>query len=1181
MITPIAVSAGGGNPRQSAQPDEERHRETLRRYDLDSLPDSALDDLSALAAHVCGGGISLISLIDGRCRWGKPTSDRSIGEVAATSALPAHVMAARELLVVPDATLDRRFADDSLVAGEPRIRFFAGVPLFTAEEDILGVLCVVDRTPRQLTSSQQDAFRVVGRQVVAQLELRRQSSEVAASEARLRIVTDNARVGLVVVDHDRRYLYANRAYADLLNLPSSDIIGCHVRDVLPDLYDQQISPRLDRAFAGERVTDALSRRAGDGERHYAVRCEPADASYPIRRVAVVITEITEQTRAEQASIRLAAIVESSADAIIGTDLDGIIMSWNRGAEQIFGYTASEMVGASILRLIPADRLDEEARILERIRRGEGTHVETLRRSKDGRLIDVSVTASPIRDASGRVIGASKVARDISERKRAEEDRRFQQAMLTTERELTLDGILVVDEHATVLSVNNRFGRMWGIPQDVLATRAEDRLLHAVRDKLRDPDEFMERVRSLYDRHDAVSHDEVELTDGRVFDRYSAPMRDVGGRYYGRVWYFRDVTERRQVEAELRRERDRAQRYLDTADVMLVGLDVNHRVTSANRKACEVLEWTEEELVGRDYIETYIPERLRQAARDSFGSLLAGDRSVRERAVVSKSGRERVIEWRTTLLRDERGRVAGTFSSGTDVTERNEALVALRAGEERMRFALQAAGIGIWDVDYATATVRWSEILEHQYGLQPGTFAGTFEAFINLVHPDDRAAVIETITNGVQTGDDFTLESRALWPDGTVHRLTGAGRVLLDENRQPLRGIGISTDITERYSLEQQYHQAQKMEAIGRLAGGVAHDFNNLLTVILGFCDLARADLEPNDPHHADLEEIQKAGQRAAALTRQLLAFSRKEIIEPTVLDLNTVTADVRSMLERLIGEDVSISIHPSAEPALVHADPGQMQQIIMNLAVNARDAMPGGGAMMIEVANADLDEAYAKMHLGMQAGRYAVLTVTDTGMGMTPDVQAHLFEPFFTTKQAGKGTGLGLATVHGIVTRSGGNVTVYSEIGRGTSFKVYFPRAGASEAVNETVPPLPRPRRNTGETVLVVEDAEGLRDLSKRLLERLGYTVLVAASASEAEQLFEQNPSIDVVLTDVVMPGESGPDLAKRLVEQRPSLKVIYMSGYTEDAITHHGVLNPGIAFVHKPFTADALERKIREVLDH
>jgi CheY-like chemotaxis protein len=344
--------------------------------------------------------------------------------------------------------------------------------------------------------------------------------------------------------------------------------------------------------------------------------------------------------------------------------------------------------------------------------------------------------------------------------------------------------------------------------------------------------------------------------------------------------------------------------------------------------------------------------------------------------------------------------------------------------------------------------------------------------------------------------------------------------------------------------------------------------------------LSLAELAPADPRHTDITEIRKAGERAAALTRQLLAFSRKQVIDPTVLDLNAIVADIRPMLERLIGADVGVVIDVEPGLAGVRADRGQIEQVVLNLVVNARDAMPEGGTLTIATANVDLDDDVAGARRPA-AGPHVALRITDTGTGMSPETQARLFEPFFTTKELGKGTGLGLATVHGIVAQSGGSVSVKTEIGRGTSFTIYLPRAAAPQAIPRDASTRARRRRAATRTVLVAEDASGLRELTKRLLERLGYAVLLAANANDAVGLFDRNrSSVDVLLTDVVMPGGSGPELSERLRTMRPDLKVIFMSGYTDDVITHHGVLKPGIAFLHKPFTSDTLDRKLREVLD-
>jgi PAS domain S-box-containing protein len=616
--------------------------------------------------------------------------------------------------------------------------------------------------------------------------------------------------------------------------------------------------------------------------------------------------------------------------------------------------------------------------------------------------------------------------------------------------------------------------------------------------------------------------------------------------------------------------------LDIAHEAIMVKDLDGRILYWNKGAEKTFGWSAAETLGRKAEDFLHADAV--GFHNARTALLAAGAWKGEQAGHTKDGHDVVVESWWTLVRDQEGRPKSILAIHTDITERRQAVETLRAAEERTRFALTSAHLGIWDMDCKTGTVRWSEAIEAQYGVAPGAFGGTFEAFIECIHPDDRASVLETVGKALKSGGEFAVSNRAIWRDGTVRWLSGAGRILLDEQGEPVLGVGISQDVTERRTLEEQFLQAQKMEAIGRLAGGVAHDFNNLLTVILGFCEMLLAAGDSDDPRRADIEEIQKAGTRAAGLTRQLLAFSRKQIIEPTRLDLNIVIAGMQVMLERLIGEDVQVRLDLRPKLAGILADQGQIEQIVLNLVVNARDAMSNGGTLTIATDNVDLDDQYAVTHTGVQPGPYVALTISDTGTGMSPEVQARLFEPFFTTKEVGKGTGLGLATVHGVVTRSGGHVNVTSEVGKGTSFKVYFPRTDAAQRVVDA--PTSVAPRTGAVTVLVVEDSDGLRALVGRMLQSQRYTALVAANAEEALRLFDDNPSIDILLTDVVMPGRSGPELTTELIKRRPALKVIYMSGYTHEAIVHHGVLEPGIIFLHKPFTAEALGAKIGEALD-
>jgi nitrogen-specific signal transduction histidine kinase/ActR/RegA family two-component response regulator len=384
--------------------------------------------------------------------------------------------------------------------------------------------------------------------------------------------------------------------------------------------------------------------------------------------------------------------------------------------------------------------------------------------------------------------------------------------------------------------------------------------------------------------------------------------------------------------------------------------------------------------------------------------------------------------------------------------------------------------------------------------------------------------------------------------------------------------------SELLRTEEQLRQAQKMEAVGRLAGGVAHDFNNLLSVILSYTSLALGDIHAGHTLHTELEEIKRAAERAAELTRQLLAFSRQQVLEPRIVDLNDVITRLDRMLRRLIGEDIELRTVTSEELGRVKVDPHQIEQVIMNLVVNARDAMPGGGVLTIETADVDFDLDASQDHIGIKPGRYVMLAVSDTGIGMDRETQARIFEPFFTTKPLGKGTGLGLSTVFGIVSQSGGHVWVYSEPARGASFKVYLPRADSEEIRTESRPPLEQ--HEGTQTVLLVEDEDQVRRVVMSVLRRNGYTVLEARDPAEALRLTQDHPNpIDLLLTDIVMPQLSGPELARRILLLRPQIRVICMSGYTDETVLNHGVLEAGMAFLQKPLTPDALLRKLREVL--
>ena len=443
-------------------------------------------------------------------------------------------------------------------------------------------------------------------------------------------------------------------------------------------------------------------------------------------------------------------------------------------------------------------------------------------------------------------------------------------------------------------------------------------------------------------------------------------------------------------------------------------------------------------------------------------------------------------------------------------------------------------------------------------------------------PADRARLIASI-EGCEGVENFELQGRR--GDGALIWVNLGVRAEQDARGQVLHYEWSVADITERKRLESELRQAQKLEAIGQLAGGVAHDFNNLLTVITGRSHLALGQLPADHAIRRHIDLIQTTAERAAALTRQLLAFSRKQVLESKVLDVNAVVTGLAPMLRRLIGEDLDFAVVPAPELGCVKADPSQLEQVILNLSVNARDAMPQGGRLTIETANVELDEAYTRRHLAASAGHFVMLAITDTGHGMDAAVKARIFEPFFTTKEPGKGTGLGLATVFGIVKQSGGSIEIYSEPGQGTTFKVYLPRV--DEAVDRTAAVAAPTLARGSETILLVEDDEEVRALARETLDGHGYAVIPAAAPAEALRLAGSHSGpIHLLVTDVVMPQLSGRGLAEQLTPDHRDLRVLYMSGYAGDAVVRHGVLEEGTAFLQKPFTPDALLRKVREVLD-
>ncbi len=617
------------------------------------------------------------------------------------------------------------------------------------------------------------------------------------------------------------------------------------------------------------------------------------------------------------------------------------------------------------------------------------------------------------------------------------------------------------------------------------------------------------------------------------------------------------------------------------DLLLV-LDGENRINDFNPRACLTIGFDPADAVGRPI--EFLPGQWSSALADFSRSPASN-----ARIDVETAAGHRTFEVSASPIKDLMNRKRGKILFIRDITARVLAEEELAMGQERLRLAFDNSSDGLWDWDVSMNWVYWSPRYYLMLGYQPGEIEAGYETFKDLLHPEDREKIIERIEEFIKSSaESNALEFRLKKKDGGLIWVLSRGRVVKrGERGETVRIIGTQVDITEakraelalQTSREQLLH-AQKMEAVGRLAGGIAHDFNNLLTVISGYCDIVDEKLAKESPLKEEIGEIMKAANRAASLTSQLLAFSRKQVLQPKVIELNGLLLNMGKMLRRVIGEDIELDIRLAPEAGRLKADPGQIEQVILNLVVNARDAMPGGGRLTIESSSVLLDDPFCRDHPEMKPGRFIRLSVTDTGRGMDKETLSRIFDPFFTTKEIGKGTGLGLPTAYGIITQSGGHIYCASELGKGATFTIFFPST-AEERIEESRKENGKTAAGGTETILLVEDEEAVRGFTAAILRNAGYTVIEAAGGVDGlSEITSRRCGLHLLLTDVVMPHMSGRELARRLAELCGEAKVLYVSGYTGEVIAQHGVLEEGIDLIQKPFNARTLLMKIREILD-
>ena len=890
----------------------------------------------------------------------------------------------------------------------------------------------------------------------------------------------------------------------------------------------------------------------------------------------------------QAEVTLASISE----AVITTDGQGKTSYLNPEAERLTGWTCPDALGRPLGEVFGI--VDEETRgscedpVEKVLRLGKPSRLtnHTLLLSKDGREISIAERAAPIRHPNGTLEGVVIVFHDASEGRRAEIElqRRIELQdhiahIVNTAPAVTYSFRLRPDGTSSVPFASPSIEEILGASNADLAadgSRAFSRV---------HPDDLSRLQASIEEsaRDLSIWHSEFRVFNRNGVETWlegrSVPERDADG---STLWYgfISDISARKRSEAKVIENERKFRSYVENAPIPVFVADVQQgRIVECNDASIELFGYDRATFATLTVLDLHAPHE-RERVLAALAELAASGRVEGEYQCIRRDGRQIWV-----LLRALRLDPYHTLGFLQDITTRKLADEELRESRQRLQFAMDAGGLGVWSHDLRTDDVIWDDRCKAMYGLLPGE-KPSFKKFFNSVDPESNAAFVHWLAGHKQRTDgDLAAEYRIKRPDGSQRWLLTRGTVTRDAAGQPMRIDGVVMDITDKkqadasiQELQEQYRHAQKMEAVGRLAGGVAHDFNNLLMVIQGYTEMLQDEMPAADPRKKYAEQILTASSRAAALTRQLLAFSRKQVLCPVVLNLNKVVEETSKMMARLMGEDIVFKLDLAPSLWATRADPDQMSQVLMNLAVNSRDAMPQGGVLSFATKNVCVKYDGAEEHAWVTAGNYIALTVSDTGVGMTKEVTDHLFEPFFTTKEAGKGTGLGLATVYGIVQQSGGYVWANSEPGHGACFTIYLPATQTAVSTGFTIPDQEN-LRGSG-TLLVVEDEASMNRTLVEFLRGRGYTVLTALSPADALTMAEEyDSSIDLLITDIVMPGMRGTELALQLGRLRPGIKAIFMSGYIDDAMVRREIAELTATFLQKPFSLHSLAQKVREAL--
>ncbi len=889
---------------------------------------------------------------------------------------------------------------------------------------------------------------------------------------------------------------------------------------------------------------------------------------------------------QTSEIRYRRLFESARDGILILNAEtGKITDVNPFMIELLDYTREEFLGKELWEIGVYQDKAESVTAFNTLQETRYIRYEDLPlKTKKGVIRDVEFVSNVYMESDCEVIQCN--IRDITARKQADEkiqksEGRFKQLV-----EASIIGIIIADFNGIIVEANDVFLKMVGYSQ-------RDLLEGKLRwDQMSPPEFSSQDKRALKDLNSLgevlpYEKEYIRKDGSRVPVMVGGTL--IKGSSSTIMAFVLDISDQKEAARELSRVHAENELQVRTFDMLLSSIsdmtytfDREERFHYANKPVLELYAKTLEEIQGKTFADLGYPSELTDHIRQNLQQVFNTGRSVRnETQFPDAKGKTGFYEYIFNPVFGTDNMVEFVVGSARDITERKQTEEALRKAETKYRQIVESLPAIVYrtepDPPYVPTYV--SPNIE-TFGLSSEEWYAEPDMWASLIHSEDRGRVLSTIEASRARGADSELEYRIVAQDGSIHWWQDKGRFVFDEQGHRTGWQGIILDMTTTKELEHQLRQGQRLESVGILAGGIAHDFNNMLTAINGYAQMTLRNLKDNDPLRANIEEIMKAGLRSAALTDQLLAFSRRQVLRPVVLNLNTVIADTLRMLQRLIGEDIQLTATLEPKIGRVIVDPGQFSQIVMNLAVNARDAMPQGGTLTIATANVFIEPEYARQHVGILPGPYVMTIVSDNGIGMSEDIKQHIFEPFFTTKEVGRGTGLGLATAYGIVKQSGGSIEVSSEEGSGTAFRVYLPRVTAPLHVpNEKHISLDM--LGGTETILLVEDEDIVRNLSRHILEECGYKVIEAINGIEALQICARECPIDLLLTDVVMPQMGGRELSERLREIIPDLRILFTSGYTDDEVVKHGVIEIDTNFIQKPFTPDSLAQKVREVLDN